>query len=91
MRKLDLSYLLSLDIRKTAISLDEEKLKELDLAIKKLVDFRCEVMEVRKQAGGTLPDGGLLVVGSAAFHSLNISTQCVVYELNVLRRRRKSK
>lgn len=92
MTKIDLSFLASLDLKSTATTIDEEKLKLLDTAIKKLVEYRRGVMEIRTQAGGTLPDGGLLVVGSAAFHSLDIGSQsCVVYEIDVLRLRRKGK
>ena len=92
MKKIDLSFLLGLDIKQGAIVLDERFMGELDNAINALIDFKIQAVKVRAQAGGKLPDNGLLVIGSAAFDSREPSTNCVVHSLDsfrTVRRKRK--
>lgn len=92
MNNRDLSYLLNLDLQNRATVIDEGLVYSLESMIKRLMAIRKEIEAVRKQAGGTLPSEGLLVVGRDAFSRLEIGVQsCVVYDFDVARLSRKSK
>lgn len=92
MKNYDLSFLLSLDLKNKASVIDESLVMQLDSAIKKLVQLRRQVREIKHQSGGSLPSEGLLVIGSSAFASLDVgSKSAIVYEIDVIRGRRKGK
>lgn len=89
MKKLELADALE-QLTKSAVTVEESDLADFDAAIKCAIQWRMEVERIRAAGGGKLPGGGLLIIGSAAYNSLDIgSKNCVVHILDVVRQRRK--
>lgn len=89
MRKLIISKALE-QLTNSAVTVDETSLEEFDVAIKRAIQWRKDVEKIRQAGGGKLPGGGLLLIGSSAFNSLEVgSKNCVVHVIDIARLRRK--
>lgn len=92
MRRLNLSSIIDFSLRRGAVIIDEESMRELDSAIDALIDLKVQAEKLKREAGGILPEGGLLVIGSDTYSAGEPPLNSVVHCLESFRAvRRKSK